>query len=123
MPHRLARLHDVPALSPESTGRLSPSVTSATEDLLTCCACLFARHEQGEYFSLDLGGSNLRVMFVKLSREHGQVVGTSCVDPWHPVTSQHGAACQQRFAGQISNRYLYVLGMFAATLIDVPGLN
>jgi hypothetical protein len=34
----------------------------------------FGRHEQGQYFSLDLGGSNLRVMFVKLSRQHGQVV-------------------------------------------------
>lgn len=32
------------------------------------------RHEQGEFYSLDLGGSNLRVMYVKLSQLHGQVV-------------------------------------------------
>ena len=45
---------------------------------LSCCedqrAVRRGRHEQGQYFSLDLGGSNLRVMFVKLSRQHGQVV-------------------------------------------------
>ena len=41
--------------------------------------CVVGRHEQGEYFSLDLGGSNLRVMFVKLSREHGQVVSPMAI--------------------------------------------
>ena len=54
--------------------------------MLTCLVCPLARHEQGEYFSLDLGGSNLRVMFVKLSREHGQVVGTRSAKSRYPGT-------------------------------------
>ena len=51
-----------------------------------------ARHEHGEYFSLDLGGSNLRVMFVKLSREHGQVVSA-------PDAATRGTPAQPVHAG------------------------
>lgn len=38
------------------------------------------RHETGEFFALDLGGTNFRVLYVKLSDDHGGVVS----HPWLP---------------------------------------
>lgn len=32
------------------------------------------RHEHGKFFSIDLGGTNLRVMYVKIPRDRAAVV-------------------------------------------------
>jgi hexokinase len=38
------------------------------------------RHETGEIFAVDIGGTNFRVIYVKLSDEKGLVVGSG---PFH----------------------------------------
>ena len=39
------------------------------------------RYEQGEYYALDIGGTNFRCLYVKLSEQRGVVV--SSLQPLH----------------------------------------
>ena len=44
-------------------------------DLLLHGAC--GRDEEGEYFAVDIGGTNYRVIYVQLSSRKGEVVRTT----------------------------------------------
>lgn len=35
------------------------------------------RHEKGDFWALDLGGTNFRTLYIKLSANHGEVVSNS----------------------------------------------
>ena len=55
-------------------------------------ACSF---ESGDFFALDMGGTNFRTVYVKLSDKHGEMVNFCrfCIPPTHAlianqVTSQ-----------------------------------
>lgn len=40
-------------------------------------------HEHGKFFSIDLGGTNLRCAYVKLPRDHAEVVSPRANLHWH----------------------------------------
>ena len=51
-------------------------------------ACSF---ESGDFFALDMGGTNFRTVYVKLSDKHGEMVNFSCfcIPPTHAsITNQ-----------------------------------
>ena len=49
-------------------------VTVKALHLCLSCYVLSCSHEHGEYFSIDFGGTNLRLLYTKLSREAKVVV-------------------------------------------------
>ena len=64
---------------------LGPNACEVTKSLMllsdNCCWC---RHEFGEFYAIDIGGTNFRVSFAHLSEQHGEVVSCAC----SPVCSE-----------------------------------
>lgn len=50
------------------------------------------RHETGDFWAVDLGGTNFRTLYINLSDEHGAVVGLTRL--WHNIIHD-ASACSQ----------------------------
>ena len=69
---------DTIALIPRPSAEYQGCIIRGQSDW--ACHC---RHETGDFYALDLGGTNFRTLYVKLSDNHGEVV--SCPIPVHAL--------------------------------------
>ena len=57
---------------------------------------LFCSFESGEYFALDMGGTNFRTVYVNLSDKHGEMVRPALFSmAGNVLCVQHGCYCVQ----------------------------
>ena len=92
----------VPACLRPAGGTRFPFLGRRTTQMAATWAIVLGRHESGEYYAIDLGGTNLRVLFTRLGKGPKEIVSpqrhSCCHEPQDECSAQQGVELTCRLA-------------------------